>query len=276
MKHSLPLGLLAGLFVLYGCAKDSPEIALQTLEMIEVPAGSFLMGSDKGYVLNETPRRTVNLSGFLLSQYEVTEHQYLSTMNKPLQFTNCGNCPVEWVNWYDAIEFCNELSAKEGFMPAYILTADTVIWDRTADGYRLPTEAEWEYACKAGTDTDFHTGDMLAFAFLSQDSALHNAGWYSVNSDNRAHAVGQKQANAFGLFDMHGNVWEWCWDYFNEERYLFMEDPSDNPADDNPSAERILRGGSFFNDAFNARSSLRYYGKPEEASRAVGFRVARN
>jgi formylglycine-generating enzyme required for sulfatase activity len=276
MRLALTIYILVGFLTFSGCTKDSAEMPLLEIEMIKVLEGLFLMGSDKGYALNETPRRSVNLSAFLMSRYEVTEYQYLTAIGEPLRFVNCGNCPVEQVSWHDAIRFCNKLSVSEGLVPAYIIATDTVIWNRNADGYRLPTEAEWEYACKAGTDTDYYTGDMLGFDFMSMDSVLHKAGWYLLNSNNRPEPAGQKQANAFGLFDMHGNVWEWCWDYFDEERYLRMEGSSYNPVDETFAPERVTRGGSYFNNAFNARSALRYFAQPHDQIRAVGFRVVRN
>jgi formylglycine-generating enzyme required for sulfatase activity len=188
--------------------------------------------------------------------------------------------PVECVSWYDAIVFCNKLSMREGLTPAYTISGSTnpanwgavptdsnSTWDAVtvnwnASGYRLPTEAEWEYACRAGTTTAYNTGDTLT----------DNTGWYSGNSENTTHAVGGKSVNAFGLYDMHGNVWEWCCDWDGRYSSGAQTDPR------GPSAglSRVSRGGSWDTSlAGLLRSAYRASCAPWYGVGEYGFRVVR-
>jgi len=158
--------------------------------------------------------------------------------------------PVTDVSWFDAAVHCNELSAAEGLDPAYVidLDAEHVAWDEAAGGYRLPTEAEWEHACRAGT-TGARYGD------------LDDIAWYRDNSGDAIHAVGGKQSNAWGLHDMLGNVWEWCWDIYDAEVY---------------GAYRVLRGGGWLDEQWSCRASVRRRAHPTFRIDDVGFRVARS
>jgi len=272
------VGLLIFLLFITSCRKnDVSEQKYLPLEMINIPAGTFLIGSDKGYVVNESPRISINLNSFYISRYEITQFQYETIMKTNPSYYIWGDCPVEQVTWFDAINFCNQLSIKEGLNQAYLISDSIVIWNKEANGYRLPTEAEWEYACKAKTETDYYSGDMTrAEGTSSIDTALNKAGWYIANSEQITHIVGQKQPNAFGLYDMHGNVWEWCWDWFEDKSYLYLENNILNPSGKEIGIEKCLRGGSWFNNAFNCRSTLRYYANPTYKNVAVGFRIAKN
>jgi formylglycine-generating enzyme required for sulfatase activity len=158
--------------------------------------------------------------------------------------------PAVGVSWNDAVRFCNALSERAGLAPAYRLAAGGDAVDRIAraDGYRLPTEAEWEYACRAGT-TGPHYGPLDEIA------------WYRRNSGDSLHEVGTKQPNAWGLHDMIGNVWEWCWDRYDPEVY---------------GSYRVLRGGGWFDEHWSCRASVRRRSHPTLQLDDVGFRVARS
>jgi formylglycine-generating enzyme required for sulfatase activity len=169
---------------------------------------------------------------------------------------------VECVSWYDAIEYCNKRSQREGLTPAYTINGTNVTWNRSANGYRLPTEAEWEYACRAGTTTAYNTGASIT----------DNMGWYRENSGDTTHPVGQKPANAWGLYDMHGNVREWCWDWYGDYSDEAQTDPMGAPS----GSDRVPRGGSWYNSAQYVRSASRNYYSLSDRDYGLGFRVARN
>ena len=188
--------------------------------MVWVNGGWFTMGDDNNGQTNERPAHKVTLSGFWIGKYEVTQTLWRSVMNNnPSAFQTAPGedpdfLPVDSINWYEAIEFCNKLTAKENeslpdsekLQPVYTITTSaqstTITVDWTKNGYRLPTEAEWEYACRAGTKTQTNQGNTIN----------DNTGWYKSNSGDRTHEVGLKPPNAWGLYDMHGNLREWCWD----------------------------------------------------------------
>ena len=228
------------------------------LEMVKIPAGSFLMGTEEAEVIrlckeyetdrfkNEMPQHRVNLQEFYLGKYPVTQEQYQAIMgNNPSKFKDNPKNPVENVNWNDAQEFCQKLN------------------DKTKKNYRLPTEAEWEYVCRAGTQTRYYFGD--------DEKLLGEYAWYKENSGLKTHPVGQKKPNNWGLYDMSGNVWEWCEDGWHEN---YENAPTDGTAwNENHSVTniRVLRGGSW--DAYprNCRSASRYF--LDYRSFAYGFRV---
>jgi sulfatase modifying factor 1 len=181
--------------------------------------------------------------------------------SNPSKFTACGaDCPVEHVSWCDAVVFANKLSSLEGLTPAYgnVSNCDAVTWNRSANGYRLPTEAEWEYAARAGTRTPYAGGELDA------------VGWYAGNSGNTTHPVAQKLANAEGLYDMSGNVWEWTWDVYGAYGGL-VTDPTGASA----GPGRVRRGGSWSDAPAKARAKFRGRLSPGNRLDSLGLRLAR-
>jgi len=222
-----------------------------------------MMGSDKGGG-DEKPAHAVTVSPFQMSETEITQTQYQELMkSNPAFFKASGANPVERVSWFDAVTFCNRLSEKAKLDPCYDLK--TGACDFSKNGFRLPTEAEWEYACRAETGTDYSTGDG--------PNALNRAGWYADNSGEKSHPVGQKTANAWGLFDMHGNVWEWCQDWYAKDYYAGS--PKQNAAGPASGAERVLRGGSWIDNTGSCKASKRRSYSPNKNYSDIGFRVAR-
>jgi formylglycine-generating enzyme required for sulfatase activity len=246
------------------------------MTFVKIAAGSFTMGCTperdldranpegrKGCYSDETPAHSVRLTKpFLLSTTEVTQGQWRSVMNtNPAHNRHCGpDCPVEKVSWSDAVMFANALSKKEGLRPAYRISGQSVTWDRSASGYRLPTEAEWEYAARAGEDTAY-----------AGSNEVDRVAWYADNT-NKTHRVAAKQKNAWGLYDMSGNVWEWCWD-----RYRSYSGSSTDPVGpDSGHDSRVARGGSCRDGGQSpVRIAPRRIGSPRFTSYDIGFRLAR-
>jgi formylglycine-generating enzyme required for sulfatase activity len=227
--------------------------------MVPIHAGNFQMGSDPG----EQPVHTVTFDySFEMSATEITQAQYEEAMGtNPSSFTGDNNRPVENVSWNNAVTFCNALSEAEGLEPCYDLS--TWECDFSKNGYRLPTEAEWEYACRAGTTTNYNTGDS--------ESDLDRAGWYKSNSGNTTHAVGGQEANSYDLYDMHGNVSEWC----NDRYGVYSSESQTNPTGPEDGSDRVIRGGSWYSEAINCRSAFRYHYSTDFSNHLIGFRVVR-
>jgi formylglycine-generating enzyme required for sulfatase activity/serine/threonine protein kinase len=249
------------------------------MKLKRIPAGSFWMGSTKAVDNDadddESPRHQVRISrDFYMGLTEVTQNQYRSIMGEnPSEFKEIadgedGLRPVENVSWSDAVRFCNALSTAEGIPTFYRIVGDTAtVINRDGLGYRLPTEAEWEYACRAGQTSRYSFGD--------DGEKLEAHGWYGANSDDKTHPVGKKQPNAFGLFDMHGNVWEWCWDAYDGDHYATLSSPIVDPSGPPIASDRVLRGGNWNNDAAYSRSAYRHHSEPNSRDSSLGFRVVR-
>ena len=175
---------------------------------------------------------------------------------------------MEGVSWFDCVEYCNALSEKEGLDPVYVREGETVTWDRAKIGYRLPTEAEWEFACRAGSGTAFCNGEITEL-WCEDEPNLAQVGWYCANAAGETQPVKGKEPNAWGLHDMHGNVWEWCWDFYD----IYPAGSAEDPAGAAFGLARVFRGGSWTNNARLCRSAYRYRYIPEFKHNTIGFRV---
>lgn len=247
-----------------------PVIAMETIS-----AGTFRMGSDKNFY--EQPVRTVVIPRkFAIGKYEVLQSEWQLLMGYNPAWNKGDSLPAENVGWLDAVDFCNRLSVRAGFTPCYTINGDSVRCNFNADGYRLPTEAEWEYAARGGTATETYIGDFqpATDGCTPPDPSLEPIGWYCANADGGTHRVGQKIPNPFGLFDICGNVAELCWDYYDGAYYQTA--PSVNPLGPDSGSRRVLRGGAFINDIFTMRLSYRDSQFPSRPNYAVGFRVVRS
>ena len=223
---------------------------LKDIDFVLVRGGCFQMGDPLGnFPADETPVHTVCLDDYYMGKYEVTQGQWQSVMgNNPSFFKDCGEkCPVEQVNWNDIQEFIKKLNA------------------RTKKNYRLPTEAEWEFAARSG-------GKKEKYAGTSSDSELGKYAWYSANAGGKAHPVGGKQPNGLGLYDMTGNVWEWCQDWYEEKYYSIS--PRKNPPGPQSGTRRVLRGGAWLFEPAGIRTTTRYGLTPASRSDLYGFRLS--
>ena len=254
-----------------------------------IPPGNFLMGSpedEPGRFSDETQHPVTLTRPFYLSNHLVTQKEWLATLGwNDSRFTGDLNRPVENVSWFDCIEYCNALSVLDRLVPAYtvsdrryerdhLIYAD-VTWDAEANGYRLPTDAEWEYACRAGTTTAFYNGEISVHGTSTrciEDYGLNDISWYCANSGGQTHPVRTKPANDWGLYDMAGNVMEWCWDWFADLTAEPAVDPT-GPAD---GTMRLWRGGGWNYDARHCRSAQRGKDRPEGYWSNLGVRVCRN
>jgi len=249
-------------------------------QMIFVKGGTFQMGSING-VTDEEPLHSVTLSDFLIANYPVTQAlwKYIMEVN-PSKFTGDDNLPVEQVSWYDAVEFCNKLSEKEGLHKVYNIIKsrkdpdnnnehDNVRWlvycDFTVNGYRLPTEAEWEYAARGGSLSKNYT-------YSGSDNA-DDVAWYDKNSVHKTHPVGgPMQPNELGIYNMSGNVWEWCWDWYGKYSAESQLNPSGPPT----GIDRVCRGGSKSYFIGGLRPANRGNYPPNDKGDFLGFRIVRS
>jgi formylglycine-generating enzyme required for sulfatase activity/serine/threonine protein kinase len=252
-----------------------------------IPPGEFLMGSPTTEAQREDDEdlhRVRLTKPYYLGTTEVTQEQYEQVMGRKTSRLEGSNLPVETVSWFDCVEFCNQLSAKESKKPCYRLSKverkedgsiNTVQVERLADGtgYRLPTEAEWEYACRAGTAAPFHHGDSLDATQANFEGRYPYGKGEKGEYRQKPIPVGSFQPNAFGLYDMHGNLFEWCQDYFDADFYKKANGVANDPVNEQVKTIRVLRGGSWFNHGRHCRCADRFRYEPGHRDVSFGFRV---
>ena len=259
----IPLALLLS----WALGTGGGEVLPLRPEMIILPAGTFQMGSpedEEGRNDDERLHEVEITQRFALSRTEVTQGMYervMGTNPSTAEYQGVSllgeELPVQNVSWFDAVAFCNRLSELEGLRPAYRVDGEDVTWDREADGYRLPTEAEWEYAARAGTRD--------VWAGTSEEGELPTY----ANLGGSPAPVGSYRPNAWGLHDMSGNVWEWAWDWYAEE-------PGTDPGGPRTGSYRVFRGGSWRIVPRYARVAFRVWRHPSFAVGDQGFRLARS
>lgn len=253
--------------------------------LILIQGGTFIMRSPKEERLREADETSheVRVNSFYADPYEVTQKDYQTIMGKNPSSHKGDKKPVSNVTWYDAIRYCNKLSKKNGYQPVYKIKGKTVTWNRRADGYRLLTEAEWEYAARAGKDSIFYTGKQLTsdqsnyygdYPYLIEENYWETKDPSVVPGEYRDTTmnVNSFEANAFGMYNMHGNVSEWCFDYYSS----YGKGKKNNPAGPKEGTLRINRGGGFNDYAKHCRLAYRSVADPDSADRNLGFRIARN
>ncbi len=236
--------------------------------LIFVKGGTFQMGSNNGND-NEKPVHSVTISDFYIGKYEVTQKEWKEIMgNNPSKWKD-DDLPVERVSWYDAVEFCNKKSDKEGLTRCYTGSGKNTKCNFSANGYRLPTEAEWEYAARGGVKTQ-----NTASHKYSGSNNIDEVAWYSSNSNSKTHSVGTKQANELGIYDMSGNVWELCNDWYDKKYY--SKSPRNNPQGASSGKYRVLRGGCWLNGDHDCRNANRHVEGPGSRHYAGGgFRISK-
>lgn len=257
---------------------------------VSVPGGTFIMGRTTGTgISDQLPTHNVILSSFYIGRYEVTQAEYAQYMQPSLNWTNdlgIGDYyPAYYVSWYAILKYCNLRSMAEGLTPVYCISSSTdpanwgavptssdttwnaAICNWTANGYRLPTEAEWEYAARGVTN-------IPDYLFSGSDE-INAVAWYSGNNaPNGSKPVGTKDPNGVGLYDMSGNVWEWCWDWYSSSYY--SSSPSNNPTGAESGEVRVSRGGSWYWGNYWCNVSRRYGWRPRNSIYYLGFRLCRS
>ncbi|MCL1991712.1 MAG: formylglycine-generating enzyme family protein [Spirochaetes bacterium] len=269
---------------------------LYLIETVDIPSGTFTMGSpesEKGSFPRERPQRPVTVSAFRMGKFPVTQAQWIEVMGEnPVLFDSVHfgrHRPVVQVSWFDAIVFANRLSVKGGLTPAYRINGspnpddwgspptaasspnidhwNAVEMTPGSSGWRLPTEAQWERAARADTVAAFSNGAEN----WEDNTSVGGISWFSLNSEDRTRDVGTKAANPWGLHDMHGNVFEWVWDWFAD----YPPYAQTNPTGPDSGAVRVIRGGSWQHSAFFARSADRLLAVPFLLNASLGLRLAR-
>lgn len=266
----------------YEISNEEPKVVEDSL--IYIKGGTFMMGSPESedWRVEDETLHEVTVGDFYISAYEVTQKEYSELMNSnPSMFTG-EKLPVESISWIDAIKFCNALSEKAGLTPAYTITENGVNWDKSSDGYRLPTEAEWEYACRAGTTTPFNTEEYIGadkcnfyghYPYMIEGNYFNQSNLTTKPGEYRETTVpvGSFEKNAWGLFDCHGNVGEWVWDIYG----AYDLNVKENPSGAETGTMHISRGGGWNDFGKNLRSAYRATSIDGQAMYNVGLRVAR-
>ena len=255
---------------------------------VAIPLGVFDIGSpagEPGRFGDETQHRVTLTRPFALCDHSVTQAEWQAVMGtNESQFAGSPQCPVENVSWFDCVEFCNRLSQREHRALAYTIrnpqyddghmTSANVTWNRDAFGYRLPTEAEWERACRAGRATAYYNGAVSVPdpTHCAADSVLDAISWYCANAGGRTHDVKTKAPNAWGLYDMLGNVQQWCWDFF----LRFGDFPTVDPCGPASGTVHVWRGGGWSYQPDHCRSADRGRDVPDGHFSVIGMRLARS
>lgn len=256
-----------------------------TNDLILINGGTYLMGSPETEMQRETDevQHEVTVSDFYIGRYEVTQKEYEDVMGENPSNFEGENLPVENVTWYEAIEYCNKLSEKEGLTPVYTIDGENVSWDRSANGYRLPTEAEWEYAARARTTTPFNTENSISDEeanyyghypygieenYFTQENLETEPGEYRQTTVE----VNSFSPNKWGLYNIHGNVAEWCFDYYG----AYDLENTDNPSGPTTGTLRVNRGGGWNDYAKHLRCAYRASTTPDQKMSNIGFRMVRN
>ena len=269
----------------------------QEERFVLIPAGTFQMGSNEGWNENKPVHEVTITKPFYTGKYEVTQAEYekycsYGSSSPSSSYGDGDNYPAYYVSWYDALVYCNKRSIAEGLTPCYSISASTdpddwgevpyyyedpsrTTWDAAtcdfkANGYRLPTEAEWEYAARAGDNTV----DSLTYSGTSDLNELEEYAWYYSNSNDAIHEVGTKLPNAYGLYDMSGNVKEWCWNWLTSE-YDENTEGGNNPTGSSAGSVRVCRGGSWDGRSGPCDVSSRDAYGPSSLYYGLGFRVVR-
>lgn len=263
----------------------NPDAGQLPEEFVLIQGGTFQMGSpeEEAWRLEDETRHTVTVSDFYMSAYELTQAEYQEmTGENPSSFSG-EDLPVENISWLDAVSYCNARSEREGLTPAYTVDGSNVTWDRAADGYRLPTEAEWEYACRAGTVTPFNTETSIS----AEESNYYGHYPYEIEDNyfsqgNLATRPGEYRQttvpvtsfspNRWGLYNMHGNVGEWVWDYYG----AYDTEAQTDPTGAETGTLRVYRGGGWNDFAKNMRSAYRAALAGDKGSFNIGMRLVRN
>ncbi|NIM16910.1 MAG: SUMF1/EgtB/PvdO family nonheme iron enzyme [Candidatus Aminicenantes bacterium] len=232
--------------------------------MVPVKGGTFKMGSSKGKYGEKVEHR-VKLNSFYIGKFEVTQQEWKAVMGSNPAYRRGSICPIHFIDWYEAVEYCNQRSRKEGLTPCYSGTGDNITCNFEADGYRLPTEAEWEYASRGGSQSRHYR--------YSGSNDPDEVAWYARNIVVFFQPVGQKKPNELGIYDMSGNIWEWCWDRYDFDYY--RDSPGINPRGPLSGLRRVLRGGCFAYPEYFLRSTARFRFEPNRKGINIGLRVVR-
>jgi len=241
--------------------------------MIFVQGGTFQMGSNDGND-DQKPLHAVTVSDFYIGKTEVTQREWKNVIGNHSSHFKGDNLPVEIVSWYDAVKYCNKKSRSEGLNPCYSGNGTSTACNFSANGYRLPTEAEWEFAARGGSKKKSFSQSRYEDYKYSGNNDIESVAWYIKNSESKTHPVGKKQANELGIYDMSGNVWEWCNDWYVENYY--STSLKNDPQGANSGKYSVLRGGSWFDLNSNCRVALRIRLERNFSNYDIGFRIVRN
>jgi formylglycine-generating enzyme required for sulfatase activity len=264
---------------------DSLAFVYDLQGMVLIPSGTFTMGSptsEPAHESDESQHQVILTASLYVSQHETTQAEWQGVMGWNQSSFPGADQPVENVTWLDCLSYCNKRSAAENLDSVYVMTGRSYsgvhitgvssiscAWD--SNGYRLLTEAEWEYACRAGSTAAFCNGGITNVSCSPMDPNLDQVGWYCGNAGSTTHDVGGKAANAWGLEGVHGNLWEWCWDWYG----IYPTGTVVDPLGPSSGTQRVCRGGCYYNYAKYCRSANREDANPGGHGSDIGLRVAR-